>query len=92
MFTAHLILFSSDSSVYVSVQEIKPSLWVHTSHYESKTDRNKNESPFQRVNSHREAVPLAMLTSRVTTLVVARSLVVVVAPLAVAGTGPVRAW
>jgi hypothetical protein len=32
--------FTSNLSVYVSVQETKPSM-VHTSHYESKTDRNK---------------------------------------------------
>ena len=49
-------------------------------------------SPFQRAHDQREAVPLAILISRVTTLAAAGSLVAAAAALAVAGTGPVRAW
>ncbi len=87
-------------SLYVSVQEIKPTLWVHTSHhYESKTDakRYKGAVHFQRtknrIRRHREAVPLAILMSRVTTLAAPRSLLAVaVVPLVVAGAEPVRAW
>jgi hypothetical protein len=90
MFTAHLIL--SDLAVYVSVQETKPSRSIRATTNRIPIETKQGCSPFQRIHGHREAVPLAMLISRVTTLVAARSLVVVVAPLAVAGTKPVRAW
>lgn len=95
--------FIRDLTVYVSVQETKLSLLrgsIRATTNRNPIDTEQGCSPFQRVRGQREAVPLAILISRVTTFVAARSLVaaeslvvvVVVSSLAAAGTGPVRAW
>ena len=84
-----------DLSVYVSVQE---SLWVSIPYeplrIETQSKQNNGVAHSKRAHDQREAVPLAILISRVTTLAAAGSLVAAAAaaPLAVAGTGPMRAW